>query len=554
MKHIKKLAERQNNRSISVERIAPKMPTKTVVAKRTVVIQNQTNLVQSPILITEKEPLINIITRTSNRPNSFKRCRDSIKGQIYQNIRHIVSIDSLADKSYVELDGFSDYIFIDKEKVEKMPDIPNPNTGKRFIYNLYFNTLIEKINEGWVLILDDDDYLIDNNAIQSMVNEIKSNTDLLIFQMKYPTGNLLPPLTEMNAKPRLGRIGSPCILVHSGIAKTIKWDGWKCGDYRFISKVWDKTKDKRYIKRPLIMLGGAGLGLRNDMSIGSGSVNVAPVVARDSNGVGENQKILTAFQKKFEPIKAVDNKPYQYIQSKEFGIVYSNNDVGTSYDFIVGIPSYSRVKDVSSLVSILNLQKKQYSVKIIVIDDFSPQVSEYLKLSEICPDLTLIRNVKNNGKHKYWQTINNLLAIVKQYQFKWFIQLDDDFELTSDFFKKIQQIIDSNKGNFVIKAQTDASSNLVRWGLKHWVDGGAIYPVNFLNTIKFKLDEISMTRWANNQDLSSGVWRQMSHLINNLGYHVYIPKKSLVNHLGDVSIMNPTIRKKHKIITKNFEK
>lgn len=298
MKHIKKLAERQNNRSISVERIVPKMPTKTVVAKRTVVIQNQTNLVQSPILITEKEPLINIITRTSGRPNSFKRCRDSIKGQTYQNIRHIVSIDSLADKSYVEISG-AEFFFIDKEKTEKIADIPNPNTGKRFIYNLYFNTLIEKINEGWILILDDDDYLIDNNSIQSMVNEIKSNTDLLIFQMKYPTGNLLPPLTEMNAKPRLGRIGSPCILVHSGIAKTIKWDGWKCGDYRFISKVWDKTKDKRYIKRPLIMLGGAGLGLRNDVNINN-TVKIQPTVTSNTN---ENQKIVAAFQKKFVPVK-----------------------------------------------------------------------------------------------------------------------------------------------------------------------------------------------------------------------------------------------------------
>lgn len=520
MKHIQtKIVRTKANPNISKKRVLPK---RTIITTKII-----------------EKPMLNIITRTSGRPNGFKRCSDSIKNQTYKHVRHIVSIDSLEDKEYVEKAGV-DFYFIDKQKIKSKPDIPNPNTGKKFIYNLYFNELFSKVKDGWILILDDDDFLANSNVVQTMVNRIQNNSDMLIWQMRYPTGVLLPSIAEMVVKPRLGRIGSPCVMVHSSIAKTIKWDGWKCGDYRYISQVWDKTETKQWLKKPLIQLGGAGFGLKKDVES-----KKTPTKAQK-----KVDKLLVDFKKKFvKPIITTKNiEGFEYI----YHPIHENN----KYDFVITIPSFSRPKGITNLVQSLTNQIKvetNLTAKIIVIDDKSPKPKTYDNLHLISPDITVIRNLSNNGKYRYWQTISNIFSVAKKYEFRWLIQLDDDFEVTSNFLTKVQTIINANKDKkFIIKGHLDNSSHKVRWNLNHWIDGGGIYPKEFLNKIDFKISPIALKRWATDPKLSSGVWSQVSKKINRLGYIVVIPAISLANHLGEESRMNTSLRKQHKIQTKNF--
>jgi hypothetical protein len=127
MRHIKKLATRIGNKGTQVtttENLKKGSPKITI--QKTVVVTER---------IESSAPLINILTRTSNRPNGFKRCRESIENQTYKNIRHIVSIDNLNDEEYVKSHNV-DYFFMDKEAISKENDIPDPKTGTRFIYNL----------------------------------------------------------------------------------------------------------------------------------------------------------------------------------------------------------------------------------------------------------------------------------------------------------------------------------------------------------------------------------------------------------------------------------
>lgn len=298
MKHIQKIVNRVKSRNTKV------MPPENKVKLKTKVIRKSN---KQP-----EYPLINIITRTSGRPNGFQRCQQSISNQTYTNIRHIVSYDNLEDKEYVDKYNV-DAFFIDKAKVQAMQDIPDPKTGGRFIYNLYFNILFNKVKNGWIMILDDDDYLSNPNAVQTMVNNIQGNTDMLVWQMKYPTGSKLPTIQEMGSRPRLGRIGSPCIMVHSGIAKTIRWDGWKCGDFRFISKVWSKTGQKRWIKDSLVLLGsGGGFGLRKDIPV----KNIPnPVKQNDEENV-ENNSIIEQFKRQHKDKKQVAKKPNDKLQKR----------------------------------------------------------------------------------------------------------------------------------------------------------------------------------------------------------------------------------------------
>jgi len=46
--------------------------------------------------------LINILTRTSGRPNGFNKCRKSIENQTYIQIKHLVSYDDNNDLHYLK--------------------------------------------------------------------------------------------------------------------------------------------------------------------------------------------------------------------------------------------------------------------------------------------------------------------------------------------------------------------------------------------------------------------------------------------------------------------
>ena len=44
----------------------------------------------------------NILTRTSGRPNGFRKCHESIQGQTFRHFSHIVSYDTHDDLTYLE--------------------------------------------------------------------------------------------------------------------------------------------------------------------------------------------------------------------------------------------------------------------------------------------------------------------------------------------------------------------------------------------------------------------------------------------------------------------
>ena len=166
--------------------------------------------------------LINILTRTGRRPNFFKRLEDSIISQTYKNIRHIKSCDNPA----------CNYLNNSKDVVKVVPD---KSTGKAF-YNLYLNTLIDTTKDGWIIILDDDSKLIDNNFLEALANECKisNKNDVLIYDIKiHEGGDILPHDTSIKS----GRIDMACFCFHSSISKNLRFDGRVRGDYNFLDKI-----------------------------------------------------------------------------------------------------------------------------------------------------------------------------------------------------------------------------------------------------------------------------------------------------------------------------
>ena len=118
-----------------------------------------------------EKPLLNILTRTSNRPNAFELNKMTVRTQTYPNIRHIVCVDDELSENYVKQYNDVDYIVIDREEIIKKDNSVNPNTGKYSPHNLYFNKLMDEVKEGWVMILDDDDRLSNSDSMKKLWEE-----------------------------------------------------------------------------------------------------------------------------------------------------------------------------------------------------------------------------------------------------------------------------------------------------------------------------------------------------------------------------------------------
>ena len=213
------------------------------------------------------EHKISILTRCSNRPNGFKICNQSITSQGYGNVTHIVSYDDNND--YVNYLNQYDNIVsvkVDREALIKNDTSVNPNTGKYSPHNLYCNNLLEAAEDGYIMFLDDDDMLAHPDVLKTINKTIVDEDTMLFWKMRYPTGNVLPR-GDIFDRPRLGGIGSPCFLVHTKWAKQFNWDAWKCGDFRYIDKLFNVVPNHKWINNVLIQLNNNGdQGKKNDIT------------------------------------------------------------------------------------------------------------------------------------------------------------------------------------------------------------------------------------------------------------------------------------------------
>jgi hypothetical protein len=209
---------------------------------------------------------INILTRTSRRPIGFFNCRQSVAKQKYKNIKHFVSYDTDVDLSHLNDDG------INLVKVEKYrgPKLVNPDGHLHAPYNLYCNTLLEQVKEGWIFFLDDDDHLLHNKVVHELVSEIsKSNEDtLFIWQMRYPDGRVLPTNSHINSQTiEFEKIDTTCFMFHSKYKDLVKWDEWKASDFRFVKQLNEIIPNKKWLQRVYIQINNYGdFGNRNDIA------------------------------------------------------------------------------------------------------------------------------------------------------------------------------------------------------------------------------------------------------------------------------------------------
>ena len=213
------------------------------------------------------KPLINILTRTSNRPKGFDKNVRCIQNQTYKNIKHIVSYDNKDDLKYITKYDNIVLIKIDRDSLIKNDNYTNPNTGKYSPHNMYFNEMIKYVYEGWVIYLDDDDYYINNNIIQKIVDKINETDDdtLLVWQFKLGNNLIIPKRFDRNNPPKLGSIDTSCVAFNVKYKNSFEWDSWKCSDYRVIKKLYNVIPKSIFINEVYVHAPTAGFGNRIDV-------------------------------------------------------------------------------------------------------------------------------------------------------------------------------------------------------------------------------------------------------------------------------------------------
>lgn len=177
--------------------------------------------------------LINILTRTGRRRKYFENLQQSISSQSYNNTRHIKSND------YPQCD----YLTPDNDVINVNPQ---KELGNGF-YNLYLNTLGDAVSNGWVIILDDDCKLINENFLSQLAKECAKakHTDVLVYQSYIHPNKTVYPSEHNYTNERivLGDIDMACFCLHYTLFRKFRFDARKGGDFNFLNKI---TKDPQY--------------------------------------------------------------------------------------------------------------------------------------------------------------------------------------------------------------------------------------------------------------------------------------------------------------------
>jgi GT2 family glycosyltransferase len=184
-------------------------------------------------------PKITLIIRTSSRPELFKRCLDSIRTQTYP-AEVLVGYDNPDVFSYVPSDvrAYAVKVTQEERKLE-------------YFYDLYCNSLMQLIGDGWFCFVDDDDYLHSPTVLEDIAPFLSDPDRPVICQfLRY--NNTKPNKHEIAVECiKEGKIGLPCLFLHAKHKNLARLDGKKAGDYRFIKAISEQLKC-RYVEKVVV--------------------------------------------------------------------------------------------------------------------------------------------------------------------------------------------------------------------------------------------------------------------------------------------------------------
>ena len=234
---------------------------------RIIHVENEQKLLSKiQSLWVRKDPICNILVRTSNRPHAFNKCMESIYAQDYENINVFVSFETIEDFKYI----VPEKCYAHNVTPEKTQNNP-PQTkeyGIKFHSNLYLNELTKLVKSGFVMYLDDDDKLTNKNTVSKVAKQIKTK-DLVFWRVKIGN-NIIPDNRSFESRTiEAGNISGIGFAFNSKFKDLAIWTPYKRGDYRVAKALKAKINKVAYVDEILteIQNGKNGYGKKEDNGI-----------------------------------------------------------------------------------------------------------------------------------------------------------------------------------------------------------------------------------------------------------------------------------------------
>lgn len=207
-------------------------------------------------------PTANIIVRTSNRPNAFSHCIHSIQKQDYPNINIVVTTD---EPKGVEYTRGVEVRHLDMSHISSgIRPKSNSNYGIPFKSNRYIAEAQNRINDGYILILDDDDMFAAENSVSTIMANVEENK-LLVWRVDFKN-KVIPSNETFGKKIVMCDIASNGFCYHVKHKDLTDWGEWKRADYRTAKKLSDSMPVK-WLDAVLTKLqSNPGYGKRIDIS------------------------------------------------------------------------------------------------------------------------------------------------------------------------------------------------------------------------------------------------------------------------------------------------
>ena len=156
-------------------------------------------------------------------------------------------------------------------KVQRIPFDhlpPPPNRveyGLNAPYNLYLNTLMEEVKEGWIAYQDDDDYYCKSDVFEKIVSKIKDNDNLILWNHHAPK-KIVPAKENFGKLPVNCDIAGNAFMFHSKHKELAIWEPYRKGNWRVCCKLYKKLKpiwiNELFCKTQIPI---AGYGQRKDL-------------------------------------------------------------------------------------------------------------------------------------------------------------------------------------------------------------------------------------------------------------------------------------------------
>jgi len=236
-----------------------------------------------------KEPCLNILIRTF-RPNYLRKCLSSIDAQTYENI-NIVLICDRDPKFTREYKARC----IEVKPVSQTEKPNGDEYGRFFPYNRYIDEVQQKV-KGFILVLDDDDYLKPDSVSRIMSNVSKDT--ILLWKVDFNAVGIIPRNFGYIGICDVSSIG---FCYHTDHIKFTDWSEWKKADYRTAKKLSEHLKEKWLDEVLTGIQDVAGGGTKKDLASESENVHVRLVfpdrIVENWFGKKEFEEIKNVFKR-----------------------------------------------------------------------------------------------------------------------------------------------------------------------------------------------------------------------------------------------------------------